>query len=100
MINMTWNIARRLPCHPLFIQKNEKINKSRLNKILQYFSDREKWVEGKPYTFSDVFYKDEFSKFLFDYLDEKISKEEFKEKIQAKIAYAHTPFILNNRNNI
>lgn len=62
-----------------------------------YFSDREFLVEGKPYIFNDVFTKGEFSELLFGYLSESLSKEEFKEKLQQRIAFVHTPLILSKR---
>jgi hypothetical protein len=90
------------------LDTEEKIKKAIYQSILDfsndlrkdiklYFSDRIKYVEGKPYEFSDIFYKEEFSRLLFDYIDDKITKEDFKFRIQAKIAYAHSPGVLGGR---
>lgn len=62
-----------------------------------YFSERENWVNGAPYTFKDVFYKHEFADLLFKYLADEIDKETFKRTIEAKIAYVHAPYVQNNR---
>lgn len=50
----------------------------------------ELWLE-----LNKILYRQEFAEYLFDYLDDKITKDEFKEKIQQKIAYAHTPYVIN-----
>lgn len=64
--------------------------------IKLYFSERAHLIEGKPYKFSNIFTKEEFALLLFDYIDDKITKEDFKFRIQAKIAYAHAPGIIES----
>lgn len=64
--------------------------------IRVYFTSREFLIKDKkPYRFSDVIYKDEFADWLYCYIDETLTKDQFKDKIQQKIAWAHTPYVLN-----
>jgi hypothetical protein len=65
--------------------------------VKMYFSDRAYLVDGKPFVFSDIFYMQEFSVLLYKYMSDEIDKETFKDKIQQKIAFAHTPLGLGSK---
>ena len=41
------------------------------------------------FKFEDVFYRTEFADLLFDYINGKITKDDLKEKIKEKLAYAN-----------
>ena len=44
---------------------------------------------GNRFKFEDVFYRTEFADLLFDYINGKITKDDLKEKIKEKLAYAN-----------
>lgn len=69
----------------------EEIKKKTYQSIIDFSLEVKKEVSerikkyGDQFIFSDIFFRDEFSELLFDYLDGKIDKEKFKEKINGKL---------------
>lgn len=52
---------------------------------------------GNRFVFSDIFFRDEFARLLYDFLDERITSEQLKEKIKDKLAYGNNLLLNDTR---